>query len=351
VDLGFRNVSGEQCLWYRPPDDDGKGEILMGQLVDDHIVAGEEEVVKEMQEQLEKRGVPISVFKRVEFYDGIEFVRGADGSMTLTQRGYIEKCIKENGLQDMKGSRTPVDVSYNEEVGDNAFLDRKEHAKYRKMVGEAAFAANMTRPDISFAIHALSRHLHAPTQKHMKDLMRLFQYLKKFPDRGICYSREGSIEPVVYADASFGDPEIELKAVTGAVVIMMGGPVSWIAKKQPIQSHSTAEAEVIAACAAAKEAKYFRLLLDDIGITVKEPTVIWEDNSAAIVFAKAEGGPQRLRHLDLRRFAIREMVRNNIVRLEKVDGKLNVADMFTKGLPGPLFSFFRDSIMVDVKSA
>jgi hypothetical protein len=185
----------------------------------------------------------------------------------------------------------------------------------------------------------------------MKMLMRLFQYLKKNPDLGIRYSPRGTIEPTVYADASFGDPEIGFKAVTGAVVIMMGGPVSWVAKKQPIQSHSTAEAEVIAACTAAKEAMYFRLLLSDIGITVKEPTVIWEDNSAAIIFAKAEGGPQRLRHLDLRRFAIREMVRNNVVTLEKVDGRVNVADMFTKGLASSVFSFLRDSIMVKLGDA
>jgi hypothetical protein len=143
--------------------------------------------------------------------------------------------------------------------------------------------------------------------------------------------------PYIYVDSSFGDAQLDFKGTTGWIAMWKGGPISWKSKKQTIQSHSTAEAEIIAAVDATKEAKYLRMLFEDIGFAAHEPTVLLEDNAAAIIFSNGEGAPQRLRHMDIRRVALREDVNERVVQLIKIDGKANVADMLTKGLPaGPL---------------
>ena len=64
----------------------------------------------------------------------------------------------------------------------------------------------------------------------------------------------------------------------------------------------------------------------------RQPTVLLEDNSAAIIYSTGEGQSQNLRHIDVRRYAIREMANNEIVKLVKVLGTENVADMLTKAL-------------------
>ncbi len=70
-----------------------------------------------------------------------------------------------------------------------------------------------------------------------------------------------------------------------------------------------------------------------MGFTQTEPTLIYEDNRAAIMVAEAEcsaGG--RLKHVDVKfRFAT-EAVRNKEVRVRYIPTNLNFADLMTKSL-------------------
>jgi hypothetical protein len=254
--------------------------------------------------------------------------------------------LQDYGYDKLPVRKTPVDTTLKAIDDDDEFLNIAEHKGYRSAVGALLYAGTMTRPDISFALGSLSRNLQAPTHKDLRALERVFAYLNKTKKLGITYSRTSSAPegvlidntvPYFFVDSSYGDVQLECKGTTGWIAIWKGGPIAWKSKKQSIQSQSTAEAEIIAAADAAKEAMFLRMLFQDIGLIPREPTVLLEDNTAAIMFSNGEGAPQRLRHMDIRRFALREAVYERVVRLVKVDGKANVADMLTKGLPaGPL---------------
>jgi hypothetical protein len=81
------------------------------------------------------------------------------------------------------------------------------------------------------------------------------------------------------------------------------------------------------------EVKYLRELARGLGFAQAEPTLIYEDNRAAIMVAEAEcsaGG--RLKHVDVKyRFAT-EAVRNREVRVCYIPTNLNFADIMTKVL-------------------
>ncbi len=47
--------------------------------------------------------------------------------------------------------------------------------------------------------------------------------------------------------------------------------------------------------------------------------------------------PERSRHIDTRKFWLRDMVRDKIVKLRKCAGTHNVADALTKSLPSPSY--------------
>jgi hypothetical protein len=159
---------------------------------------------------------------------------------------------------------------------------------------------------------------------------RVFAYLHKSKGLGITYScglQES--DPFLYVDSSFGDPQLDYKGTTGWVAMWMGGPISCKFKKQTIQSQSTAEAEIIAAADAMKEAKYLRMLFEDFELCPNEATFICEVNEAAIAYSLGEGTPQRLRHLD----------------------KDNVADMLTKALSAGPLNALRAQVLQPLSSA
>ena len=85
-----------------------------------------------------------------------------------------------------------------------------------------------------------------------------------------------------------------------------------------------------------------RQILRDIGKEIKEPTVLFEDNQAAIYFAHNEAVPPRMKHIDLREHFVRDHVQSGDVRFAKIASEDNCADLFTKPMPMEGYGKHRD---------
>ena len=112
---------------------------------------------------------------------------------------------------------------------------------------------------------------------------------------------------------------------------------------QPTVALSTAEAEYMAACAAAQEAKFLRSILLDFGVD-QSPTVIHEDNQPAINIAENRLTSQRTKHIDIKYHFIREAIDDGIIKLQYVSTTEQLADILTKILPAPQTVKLRDTI-------
>ena len=115
--------------------------------------------------------------------------------------------------------------------------------------------------------------------------------------------------------------------------MLANGAVSWMSKKQATVALSTAEAEYIALSAATREAIWLRRLLTDIGVPLKGPTVIHEDNQGAIAIARNPVSHARTKHIDIRYHFVCEGIQNGAVDLKYVPTDEMVADILTKPLP------------------
>eukprot|EP00957_Ditylum_brightwellii_P048833 3704825-Ditylum_brightwellii.AAC.2 len=62
------------------------------------------------------------------------------------------------------------------------------------------------------------------------------------------------------------------------------------------------------------------------------PTMIHEDNSAAIRMANASKPNGRTRHINITYFAIQEWVENGNIKLAHIQGVANTSDALTKAL-------------------
>ena len=77
------------------------------------------------------------------------------------------------------------------------------------------------------------------------------------------------------------------------------------------------------------------MLLEELGNSHKDSTLVWEDNKAAIVIAEAESSSAgRAKHIDVRFKKVVESVHDGTVRVHYVPTDWNYADIMTKALGG-----------------
>ena len=76
--------------------------------------------------------------------------------------------------------------------------------------------------------------------------------------------------------------------------------------------------------------KNFMKWLGDEAVTIQ----IQSDSSAAIGMSKRLGAGRRVKHIEIPFFLIQNYVKEGIVKIVKVDGNKNVADLGTKYLTG-----------------
>jgi hypothetical protein len=123
--------------------------------------------------------------------------------------------------------------------------------------------------------------------------------------------------------------------MSGYIVLLNGGPVTWSTRKQPLITLSTAEAEYIALTTVAHEVLYLQLLLDELYTISNLPTPIYCDNQAAIALTSNGKFQSCTKHINLRYHFIRSHVKNGTFMLMYCPTDNNIADAFMKALPCP----------------
>lgn len=119
-----------------------------------------------------------------------------------------------------------------------------------------------------------------------------------------------------------------------------GTAITWKSKKQSCVALSTAEAEYMALSQAAQEAVWIRQLSIDLQIDSSEPTIVYEDNQAAICIAKNPQSHGRSKHTKYH--FIREQVANGKLEVKYCPTEDMIADILTKGLGKEKFEKLRN---------
>ena len=123
-----------------------------------------------------------------------------------------------------------------------------------------------------------------------------------------------------WVDSDFASDIDTRKSVTGYLMVLNGGPVSWKASRQGGVTLSSSEAEFVAASQAGHEVLYLRELLKGFAYLQHGPTKIWEDDASCILMSENPPNRERSRHVDVRVHFLRDMVRDGSVKLIKCAG-------------------------------
>ena len=243
-------------------------------------------------------------------------------------------------MDECKPVATPADMNV-KLLKDDGVSNEVDRTVYQAMVGSLLYAAIATRPDISYAVGAVSKFCAAPSTSHLTAVKRILRYLKGTAELALTFMSGNSSAPVGYADANWAGDLDDRHSTTGNVFLMAGGAISWLSKKQTSVALSTAEAEYISLSSASQENAWLRRLLVDIGLNVQGPTVLMEDNQGAISMAQNPVNHSRTKHIDIRYHYVRECVQDGSLILQYCPSEKMLADILTKPLPKFQFEMLR----------
>jgi len=380
--MEFTQFTGEPNMYRKQFELNGRQEeIILGLYVDDLVIgSSSEEARLWFMQRLESRfpvnakstgvisfespGLVLSMRVRYDQKRGI---------LQIDQQPAIESLARRYGVFDMHPKSMPIAAAVELPKLAVAEIDQNE---YLSIVGSCLHIAQVSRPDISYAVGVLSRHSATPGQQHWEAAVNLVNYLYNSRELFIQYtrsaagnvpevfekdwSRRKSIEerlraskpdsspysPDLYIDSDYaGDPNTR-RSTSGMVTIMNGGPISWSSRLQKLCAQSSAEAEIYAVTDSVKEAIHIRLLCEEAGIReIGIPIVVWEDNSACIYLGHGLRGSKSAKHFECRLRFLNEQVQGNVIDFAKIDTRDQLADGFTKALPGPAFFDFRAAVL------
>lgn len=266
---------------------------------------------------------------------GIKFNRDRqNGTIHLSQEKYISSLLAQYSMQSANPVSTPLPPNEYPQplVNPSDALDVASHHEYRKLIGSLLYLSTCTRPDLSFAVNALSRFQQTPSYDHLLLAKRILRYLKGTLYLGITYGRGGNdsaIQLQNYSDANFAG-DSDRHSVAGYLSLFGGGPISWRSRKISYTSLSTTEAEYVAASMMTQEVLWLSRLLSSLGENVQHPIMIWLDNQPAIAITKNPVYESKTKHLDVRYHFIRDYVADGTVKFSYVPTESMLADILTK---------------------
>ena len=122
--------------------------------------------------------------------------------------------------------------------------------------------------------------------------------------------------------------------------------MSWINKKQSSISLPIAEAEYIVVASCCTQVIWMKQILEDLLVKYEDPIGIHCDNTSAINISKNLVMHSKTKHILIKYIFLREKVSQKMVKLEYIDMKEQIADIFTKPLPKDTFEHLRNNLGV-----
>jgi hypothetical protein len=122
---------------------------------------------------------------------------------------------------------------------------------------------------------------------------------------------------------------------SGVLLNVSQAPILWFSKRQNTVETSTFGSEFVALMIAVELIEGLRYKLRMMGVPMDGPTSVLCDNSAVVINTTAPESTLKKKHNAVAYHRVREANAAGIIRISKVDGTYNLADILTKLLPGP----------------
>ncbi|GKB63744.1 retrovirus-related pol polyprotein from transposon TNT 1-94 [Tanacetum coccineum] len=101
-----------------------------------------------------------------------------------------------------------------------------DQTNYHSIIGGLMYLT-ASRPDIAFATFVCVRYQARPTEKQLKEVKRIFRYLRQSINMGLWYSKDSGFELIAYADADHAGCNDDCKSTSGGIQFLGDKLVRW----------------------------------------------------------------------------------------------------------------------------
>ncbi|GKC54946.1 retrovirus-related pol polyprotein from transposon TNT 1-94 [Tanacetum coccineum] len=223
-------------------------DILLVQIYVDDIIFGSTKLVfAKIFEKLMKDNFEMSMIGEMKFFLRLQVHQSPRG-IFICQSQYTMDILKKHGIEKCDTVSTPMAITKLDADLQGTTVDQ---TKYRSMIGGLMYLT-ASRPDIAYATFVCARYQARLTDKHLREVKRIFQYLRQTINMGLWYLKDFGFALIAYADADHAGCNDDCKNTSGGIQFLGDKLVNWSSKKQDCTSMSFAKAEYVSlsACCA-----------------------------------------------------------------------------------------------------
>jgi hypothetical protein len=282
----------------------------------------------------------------------------------------------------LREEKTPIKCNDHPEEDESEVLDNEMHTEYQSIIGMLQWIVSLCRLDICYAVASLSRFCACPREGHLSRALRIWGYLKKYPNRSLsiksgkfpipgeqldhsfidfveqyAYAKE-EIDPrfphpigeelsvSIFFDSDHAHDKVTGRSISGVIVMVESTPIIWRSKRQGAVQTSTYGAEFSATRTATEEAITIRYMLRSLGIPVSKPSDLSGDNAGVISNATTPEASLKKKHVALSYHSVRESVSAGIIHPHQIMSKDNIVDLLTKPLDRGTFMGHANKVLL-----
>ena len=317
---------------------------------------------------LKQRKYKLKGVGEISYHLGGDFFRDPDGTLAWGAKTYckrvVQQCTSIFGAPP-KEYTSPIDQNDHPELDMTDEASSDEIKQYQTLIGCFQWAISLGRYDIFCATMSMGRFRSAPKIGHLKRLIRICGYLKKYPDGAIRFRTEipdySHMDHTTYdwSYSVYGDSKEELpfdmptprgkpvrtstfedanlmqdlttgRSVTGILHLVNSTPADWFCKLQGSVETATYGSEFVAARLATEQIMDMRYTLRSLGAPIDGKAYMFGDNASVITSSTIPHSSLNKRHNALSYHRVREAIASNVLWFFHIPGKVNPADVLTK---------------------
>ena len=221
-----------------------RNETIISTYVDDFMIISTNEILTQESAMALSKAFQIKDLGNMTKFLGIN-IQSLSNGIYINQTDKIEALCDDMNLTNCRGVTTPIsdDNLIDRNIDDSCSKD--DANLYRSAVGMLLHIANMTRPDIQYAVNRLCRYLRNPSHNAILSLKHLVRYVAHTKNASLFFSNKGKSVLTASSDSSWGNITSS-KGTSGIFFFINGSPIAWWSKKQTVTAQTTCESEFAA---------------------------------------------------------------------------------------------------------
>nr|GEV33358.1 hypothetical protein [Tanacetum cinerariifolium] len=221
----------------------------------------------------------MSMIGEMTFFLGLQVNQSPRG-IFINHSNYVLEIFKKYGMETYL-VRTPMEIKDKLDLDKNRTL--VDATRYRSMIGVLMYLTS-SRTGIVYATSLCARYRAKPTEKHLKEVKRIFRYLRGTVNMGLWYTKDSGFELTGFSYADYTGCKDTFKSTSGETQFLSEKLMGWSSKKQDCMELSTVEVEYVSLSTCCAQVIWMRTQLTDYGFHFNK-ILIYCDSKLAIAIS------------------------------------------------------------------